>query len=36
MAGFRWFHVVSGSFWVAAAGFSWFQVVPHFSKYEIT
>ena len=34
MAGFRWFQVVSGSFWVVSGGFRWFQVVPCFSKYD--
>ena len=44
MAGFRWFQVISGSFWVVPAGFRWFQmvssgfrwfqVVPRFSKYR--
>ena len=46
MAGFKWFQMVSGSFWVVSAGFGWFQmvsgsfswlqVVPHFSKYAKT
>ena len=27
MDGFRWFPVVSGSFWVVSGGFSYFQVV---------
>ena len=27
MDGFRWFPVVSGSFWVVSGGFSCFQVV---------
>ena len=34
MDGFIWFQVISGWFQVVSAGFSWFHVVPRFSKYE--
>ena len=27
--------MVSGSFWVVSDAFSWFQVVPRFSKYSM-
>ena len=36
MAGFSWFQVVSGSFWLVSNGFRWFKVVPRFSKYGVS
>ena len=32
MTGFRWMQAISSSFWVASAGFGWFQVISGGSR----